>query len=244
VAQFLRPSSIIARGQWDSAAYSVVSEVTPQDSSRTASDIGRVGAYIVFGLPEPDDTPAPATMNVRVRVARTRKRIAFNSTGQNPQYQLRLYQGDTLVAQDVVRVAAPIAASGSGGWLASLFWFLNPRFETIRWSLNSATITDWTDLRLEVEIVGFDNPTLRAAGISISWVEVEVPDEIIGPLDESITTGAPRVASATLMTGAELSENRLLLSGEEQTDGQRSNADRQQHRHNSCAARGHVVADI
>lgn len=215
MAQRLRPDSTFASSQWRRTSWFHVSETVPNDQTRTYSRRGEVGAYWTIGFTNPLGTPREGTSTINFRVGRSRERFALNGPGQNPRYQLSLYEGNTLIAQDVERVAEPLPDPGESPWWG-YFWFLRPRFETLSWVVDTSAITDWTNIRLRIDIIGFDNPTEAEASLTVSWIEMVVPDDAETPLSEDIVTGAPQVGRSVLLSGNALTENWLLFSGDMQ----------------------------
>ena len=219
MAQFLRPSSTISVQRWERAKIGSINDVVPHDAKRSWTIPGRPEAKWQFKLSAPGDTPAGGLSTIRYRIARTSWFLALiPDMAQIPRYQLRLYQGETLIAQSAERTA-DIPAANPLNWWDSLFAFLRPRFETYTWTFDTSGVTDWSDVRAELEVVGFDNPYGFGASVALSWLEMEVPDDVEVPLDENIITGAPLVAEGVLLVGAARTENRLLLSGDQQGTG-------------------------
>lgn len=93
-----------------------------------------------------------------------------SGTGLSPTATVSLYQGSTLIATDTTRTPTQ-------------------NWTTFTFTPSTASVTDWSDLRLRFDIAASGGGQDRAVGIS--WAELEAPDAPSGPVsaDVSFTMG-------------------------------------------------------
>lgn len=153
MAQYARPDSDVAAGGWATAPLYQKIDETPYSDSDYITDtfIGGAGTAVTVGLSNVGDPGVSSGHIIRVRF-RVDDIVSGSWT-----VTVRLYEGATTRSTDNATA--------------------NTSFTTSTFTLSTAeanSITDYTNLRIEVEFYNDDEFGTYTA--DISWIEFEVPD--------------------------------------------------------------------
>lgn len=183
MAQFARPDSIITANSWTGAA-TAIDESTPSDADFIFSP-NNPNSSVEIGLSNVTDPQSSTGHTLRVRLTQG---DADGSTpdagGTATQYGIALYQGITLIAQTTA-----VGTTSPTTWT------------TISTTLSGAqadAITDYTDLRVQVNATGGAGNPANRRNVAVSWVELEVPDAPANNNYQQSVSGSLSFAGATV----------------------------------------------
>ena len=172
MAQFARPDSNVTNT--GTGGFADLDESSPSDADYWFGDNNTV-AEIEVGLSD-ISAPDAGTCTVRWRIAKTNAGTVDGS-GNALTMTARLLQGTT-------QIATSAAETPTGTWTSYSFTF------------DPTSVSDWTDLRVEVTTTGSGGSPANRRGGAVSWVEVETPDAQ-PPTTTVIAPAADATASAT-----------------------------------------------
>lgn len=162
MAQFLRPDSDITTTSFNTSTgstfYTLLDETSPSDTDYAWAD-NNANATLEVGLSNPGATPDSGTCTCRYRIAKTNNGTV-TGTGSDPLTQGFVYEGATLIANDV-------SQTPTGTWTTYSFTF------------SSTLVTDFTDLRFRMEVIATGGRPADRRGAAVSWAEIETPDGAI-----------------------------------------------------------------
>lgn len=169
MAQFARPDSTIDAAGWsvvDSEPHAHINESTPNDNTRTWTPNNPSATNtLIVSLSNVIDPVSSSNHVIRFRIAQTDADSADgapSSGGTATVCSIALFQGASQIA-----ILADQAATESA-------------FTQYEYTLSGAeadAITDYTDLQLQFVPTGGAGSPANRRGVSLSWAELEVPDE-------------------------------------------------------------------
>ncbi len=180
MAQFLRPDSNLTQSNFTNG-FAEIDETTPVDTDFAYSAINTT-AVLQVTLSNAS-TPGSGTTTIRYRIARTNGAVV-DGTGSDSTVTVELRQGATTIATDTTR-------STTGTWT------------TFTWTPDVSAVTDWTDLRLYVTVVGGSGSPANRRGAGISWAEVEAPDPLVLGTGDGSSTSTSSASAELLAFDAE-----------------------------------------
>lgn len=178
MAQFLRPTSTITATNF-TGGFADIDESTASDADYAYS-ANNTTATLVVGLSSAS-APGSGNRTIRYRIARTNG-ATLDGTGSNSTVSATLLQGSTVIATDTTR-------DTTGSWVQ------------YDWVVDTSSVTDWTTLRLEFDVVGGGGSPANRRGAGISWAEMEIPDAPIFGTGTGSSTSSGTASSTLAATG-------------------------------------------
>lgn len=161
MAQFLRPNSDITTTGFNTSTgatfYTLLDEATRDDADYVYST-NNTTATLILGLTDPAGTPLAGTCTLRFTWVKTNNG-SLDGGGNNPPASVAVYQGAVVI--DAISLTS-LTYSGSWQQLSSTF--------------STAGITDFTDLRVRIDVDATGGGPALRRGLGFSWVELEIPD--------------------------------------------------------------------
>lgn len=178
MAQFLRPISTITATNF-TGGFADIDETTFSDAD-FAYSANNTTATLAVGITSASE-PNVGTKTIRYRIARTNAGVV-DGAGSASTVTASLLQGTTTIATDAVRTA-------SGTWTQ------------YDWVVDTSTVTNWTTLRLQFDVVGGGGAASSRRGAGISWAEMEIPDAPVYGIGTGSSSGVGLATGTEVATG-------------------------------------------